>query len=106
MNALWQDIPDEVLESLDERLQTEYEYYEGDTAKNEFDDLCLGKDGFSFKREDWSKVHKWLLIALKDFCETLEPFVKDADPLAYEMDEDDDEEDDGDFRKDSLGSED
>jgi len=106
MEALWDDIPDGVLEALDERLESEFDYFSPEDGENGCDEIYIEKQGLSFKRDDWPQVHHWFLRALDDFQKTMEPFVIEVDPMANEGNDDEDEtETDDDAHDDrSLGS--
>jgi hypothetical protein len=94
--ALWEDIPDSLLEELDERLKTQYYLYEPEADDNDFSLIYLEKSELSFARPDWSDTQTWLLQALAVLREKLEPFVLEVDPDTYEWDDDDAEADEDD----------
>ena len=90
--ALWEEIPDGLLEELDKRLDTVYDFSEGDDDGG-FSEIYLEKSDLSFDRSAWPDLHEWLINGLDDFQTTLDPIVLEVDPDEYVWDESESEDD-------------
>ena len=89
MGALWNDIPESLIDEINAHLGTECDYEEGTAKNGEYSYIWFAKTGLDLSQErNWPEIFSFFTKGLATLKDKLQTYIENADPYA-EYDEED-----------------